>query len=545
MGEGVKVWKVGSSLIAHGATWDFKPGATRDDYAKQYEENPIHAERDFGANPPQSVQAALTDKQLVERNVNKERVSPIDDEGGFKEWFKGDPSAEYFMHVDMSKSRDDTGMGVCHYDLESDKYVVDLIHTIKKTTDWTLSFERIFHIIMTLQGLGFNYKKVTFDSWQSYSTIERLVNKGIPAALYSVDRGTEAYDTLIETLLTNSLDYYYQATFIKEMKELKLYKGNKYDHPPKGSKDTSDGVAGCIANCVKARIGLSVSSTLVENAVHETHVLNIEPHRTVEGSSYHILDTTGLALEPYERNRKRVVRVDAHRDMLIFVMGWNDKLNTQLFVDEFLIWEDYTNQATLQYFQHFVSELLRVVTLDSFSLNATVPIEVVNFLRGTGRRVSSPLSSRTAGYRGANRVARSTDVNDSLIRMMVSQLKKGNLSIPHSPPLLKDLKYMTDDNRRDRAYVCALAGWNDFASREISFGRTGQSMPRPQATTAVAINPAVSQMSKSVPMQRSGSSAIDRIRAKYNQGAPPPSRPSKPSKPGHKRLPSIKTIRRR
>ena len=196
----------------------------------------------------------------------------------------------------MSMSTDDTGMSICHYDLVNDKYVVDLIHTINKTKDWKLSFERIFHIVLTLkESLGFNFAKVTFDSWQSYSTIERLSNKGVPAGLYSVDRGTEAYDTLIETMLLNQLDYYYQARFIEEMKELKLYKGNKYDHPPGGSKDTSDGVAGCVANCVMARVGLSLTTHEVEQALHEDHTIPVVVHRTAEGGTYYSVDEEGLA----------------------------------------------------------------------------------------------------------------------------------------------------------------------------------------------------------------------------------------------------------
>ena len=109
----VKVWEYGSTLVAHGATWDFRPDQEKEDYADAYAKNPIHAERDYGANPPQSVQAALHDATLVERLFNKDRISPIDEDGGFHEWFKGDPTTEYFLHIDMSKERDDTGMGMC------------------------------------------------------------------------------------------------------------------------------------------------------------------------------------------------------------------------------------------------------------------------------------------------------------------------------------------------------------------------------------------------------------------------------------------------
>lgn len=539
--DGVQVWKYGQTLVAWGATWDFNPNRTRDDYADAFIKNAVHAERDFGANPPQSVQSALHDKTLIERMFNPDRKSPVDDEGGFHEWFVPDLRHEYFMHIDMSMATDSTGMGMCHYDLETDTIVVDLIHTIVKTVDWKLSFERIFHMIVALKKMGFKFAKVTFDSWQSFSTIERLVNADIPAGTYSVDRGTEAYDTLIETLLMGKLDYYFQQTFVTEMKELKLYKGNKYDHPPLGSKDTSDGVAGCVSQCMMARIGLSVSTGEVESAIHMVHPLAIDTFRTVEGGSYFVLNE--VIIEAHERARKRVVRIDAAGDYLIFVMGWNDKLNQQLFVDEYLIWEDYTNSTTQQYFETFVNSLLKLYSIETFSLNANVPIEIINFLRGTGRRISSPLANRSAG-RAANRVATTGVVSGPVIRMMISQLKKGNLSIPRTVPLIKDLKFMTDDNQRERKFVSALAGWTDFASREISFGRTGQSMPRSIAANAAPLNPSVRQAHNVKPSQASGAVDMDQVRAKFAHSLNKPNKPQPDNKPpGQKRLPRSRKLR--
>lgn len=541
----VRIWRYGRTLVAHGATWDFHPHKTRDSFADAYANNAIHAERDFGANPPQSIQTALHDVHLVERAYNKDRISPVGPDGEFLPWFRGDPRVEYFMHVDMSMATDNTGMSVVHYDLEKDEYVADLIHTIEKTKDWKLSFERIFHIIVSLHmQLGFRFAKVTFDSWQSFSTIERLINAGIPAALYSVDRGTEAYDTLIEQILLGKFNYYFQATFLQEMKELKLYKGSKYDHPPGGSKDTSDGVAGAVANCVSARIGLSLTASEVEAACHEERVFKVSEHKSAEGDTYFTLPDD-VRLDTYERTRKRLVRIDATDDYMLMVIGWNDKVNQRLYVDEFLIWEDYTNQTTLIYLQQFVTKLLNMASVEAFSLNVFVPIELVNFLRGTGRRVSSPLTSRNVTTRGANRVAKTGAISDPIIRMMVSQMKKGNLSVPRVEPLIKDLKFMTDENQTDRKFVSALAGWTDFISREMTYGQGAHAMPRPTTATSAPINPSLAKMSPAKMPSRSGSQDIDRIRMKYHQqmGAPVKSQ-TQPGDGIPKRLPRVRRVRR-
>lgn len=539
MSDKVEIYRVGGMLTAHGATWAFRPPGTeksrREDFADEYRKNPVHAERDYAANPPQSVQAALHDVSAVERLANKTRPSPVRDDGGFHDWFRGDPKHEYFMHIDMSKANDPTGMGLCHYDIEADKVVMDLIHTIKPLQDWELSFERIYHLVLTIkEQLGFNLVKVSFDSWQSFYMLERLINAGIQAELYSVDRGTEAYDTLIEVLLTNRLDYYVQAQFLQEFKDLKLYKGNKYDHPPGGSKDTSDGVAGCVAACVKARTGLSLTDAEVEKSVHLDHLLKPQLIRNSEtGASVYVLENQQLP--PYERSRRRVVRIDAVRDVLITVIGWHDKQNNQMFVEEFLVWEEFTSDS-LSALENFISQLISQVAVAAFSLNEIAPVELINFLKSTGRPVSSPLSSRTPGQKG-NHVARTAVLNASAIRLAISQIKQGNLTIPHQVQLVKDLKFTTVDNMMARPYLGALAGWTDFASREVNFGRSGQELPKVTLGTPAPLHGVTNQVAANVPNAvRPGSSEVDRIRARYNTDAKQ-SPVAAPKQTGNKALP--------
>lgn len=79
-----------------------------------------------------------------------------------------------------------------------------------------------------------------------------LEDKGYETDLLSVDRTTEAYDTLKELLHTNRLDYYHFETFEKEYECLELIKGKKVDHPSEGSKDVSDAVAGVCLNVINA-----------------------------------------------------------------------------------------------------------------------------------------------------------------------------------------------------------------------------------------------------------------------------------------------------
>jgi hypothetical protein len=55
-----------------------------------------------------------------------------------------------------------------------------------------------------------------------------------------------AYDTLKELILTGRLDYYEDLFLFDELSRLELIKGKTVDHPPRGSKDLADGVAGAV-----------------------------------------------------------------------------------------------------------------------------------------------------------------------------------------------------------------------------------------------------------------------------------------------------------
>jgi hypothetical protein len=521
MSDDVSVYRHGSTIVAHGATWAWNPRVTKQTYADKYAKDPVRADRDYGANPPKSVQAALSDVTIAARNANKTRPSPMDVDGSFHEWFKGLPGVEYYLHIDMSKANDPTGIGMCHYDNETGKVIVDLIHNVDPTDTWELSFGRVEQFILTLVNLDFTLTSVSFDSWQSYQMLERLTNKGLPAHLYSVDRGTEAYDTLIETILTKKLDYYPQARFLEEMEKLKLYKGKKYDHPPGGSKDTADGVAGAVSQCVKARVGLSVMGAEVDKAIHDEHVLVLERQSLLddnydESAVYWKLGQNET-FNATERNRVRIARVDVWNDTLLFVLGWNDSDHGRLYIDEFLEWEHFTNSDSLLYLQQFIIELMGIMRISAFSLNELIPLELVTFLGTTGTRVSSPLSSRVQGGK-ANTVARTIQVTPTAVRMAIQQLKKGNLSIPRVVNLVKDLKYTTEDNQMQRPYLKALAGWTDFASREMSFGRSGNTMPRPITGVSAPVNPLnTSRAQPAAATGRTGTGDIDRIRAQYSQ----------------------------
>jgi len=82
----------------------------------------------------------------------------------------------------------------------------------------------------------------------STESIQQLKKKKIEADVLSVDKDISPYEALKEAIYEGRLDYYYYKPFIEECQRLELVEGGKVNHPPKGSKDTSDAVAGVVFN---------------------------------------------------------------------------------------------------------------------------------------------------------------------------------------------------------------------------------------------------------------------------------------------------------
>jgi hypothetical protein len=546
------VFQRGNSLIVHAATWDINPAVTRETFADDFRKNPYRAERDYAANPPKSIQSALYDPDIVLRNVNTHRKNPVTDDESYESWFEGSAGFEYYMHIDLAKVKDSIGIAMCHLDSDTGMVVVDLIQNFDPRENWELSFEKVYQLVLTVKAKGFNFAKVTLDSWNSVYLIERLNNSGIPAEVYSVDRTSEAYDTLIEALVSGRLDYYKQDRFIDELSHLRLYKGNKYDHDSSHSKDVSDAVAGCVSQCVKARIGLSLKDAEVVNSVsEEPNVITLTENVFTTGGNY--FTVSSVAVVPHiERSRKRLGMVYGFDEQIVLGWGWHDKEKDLLKLEHYAVWQGFLTQESMKAFEDCVMAVSNTIPFGGFVLNDGVPIEIVTFLQQAGHKISSPLSQRVPGSLMTKTTIRPSAVNNSIVRMGLMNLKRGNLLIPNVPLLIKDLKFVTDDNLLNRPYVMAMALWADFAARESSFGRNAQGMPR--STGAMGLNMVAASLKAGQNQRNSsmgamadkmgGESDIRRIRERYNAsygGSLPTIR--KQNDPNIKTLPRITKLR--
>lgn len=117
-----------------------------------------------------------------------------------------------------------------------------------------INFERLRNILFRLRDNGLNIRFVTFDSFQSRDSIQILRGQGFLASLTSVDKTPLPYDVTKSALYENRVLIPKDDGLLNELLALEYdtQKG-RVDHPPNGSKDVADSLAGVVYGCTWAR----------------------------------------------------------------------------------------------------------------------------------------------------------------------------------------------------------------------------------------------------------------------------------------------------
>jgi hypothetical protein len=174
------------------------------------------------------------------------------------------PHAPRHVHIDPSLSGDATGFAMGHIsawrqvvrrDDEGGKYpetapeiTIDVVLKIVPPVGGEIVLGDVRKLVYQLSRHGYMITCVSIDSWNSVDAIQKLNQRGFNAILLSVDRTMGPYELLKTALYEDRLFYYDYPPLLQELRELQrdLAK-RKIDHPLRGSKDTSDAVAGVVA----------------------------------------------------------------------------------------------------------------------------------------------------------------------------------------------------------------------------------------------------------------------------------------------------------
>ena len=238
-------------VVAIAPTWYMSTKVKFDDFKKDLYSNPIARAR-YGSRPEMSGSKYIRNPQILKQRFVSDRHHPFNQEGQLEPWFQ--PTTRYprYVHIDTSYARDATGIAMTYYDEIANKVVVDFVLRIPVPTGDQLRIASNRQLVMDLQARGFDIIKVTADSFQSVETIQELNYAGIEAEVYSVDKNTQAYDTLVDLIYSSKIDCYPYIPLITELKDLVLV-NRKVDHPQSGSKDVADACAAAVFHAYENR----------------------------------------------------------------------------------------------------------------------------------------------------------------------------------------------------------------------------------------------------------------------------------------------------
>lgn len=454
----LEIYRAGNRVAIKGSTWVFK-GQDKSVYQNEFDDNPVKAERDFGANPPEASAGALPIPEIMDTYANWDRPDPVDlnlNRLGWVvppifDWFVGDSRFNYFLHFDLSKSGDQSGVGLVHYDHYQNIYVADLIMKIPVSKEWNLKFASLEVLIDLLKSRGFYLAKITFDGFQSLNIIQTLIAKGFNAALYSVDRTMEAYDTLISTIFQQRFDYYPQENFIYEMKTIQL-KGNKYDHPPKGSKDISDAVAGALSNCVKAATTILLNRENLSELFYTSSSLHDSFEFQPDGSVRIVNQVF------FRQGSSHSFYLDSYEDVVIAIHGYlENSVFTMDYLDIIPISDELVYTKILS--------LVHTFRPDFVGLGSNTSYHIVDRLRDARVRVISVDS--TLLNKAANRQIRVIQQNKrEIVENLISQIKQKQLKIVDRLTLFNQMSEVNYTNYGDKLLVVAVASWLHYMIQE-------------------------------------------------------------------------------
>jgi hypothetical protein len=137
------------------------------------------------------------------------------------------------------------------------KFTVELAVGIKPSVVREINIAEVRAWVLQLaRDYGLNIEGISFDGFDSRETIQVLRNSGMRAGTVSMDRDVTPYHTLRDALYEDRLDIQPDIDLLlTELRTIEYYKEkNKIDHPPNGTKDVSDCVAGAIASAMKSRV---------------------------------------------------------------------------------------------------------------------------------------------------------------------------------------------------------------------------------------------------------------------------------------------------
>jgi hypothetical protein len=168
------------------------------------------------------------------------------------------PELIRFAHLDLSLTGDATGVVVGHVanfvqvDRSGEPEVlprirVDFALQVRPPKGGEVRYDGIRALIYKLRELGMELRFVSADSYQSADTLQQLEQKRFVTWRRSIDNDPRPYEVLKAALYDGRVELPEHDVLHRELLSLERdLKTGKVDHPPRGSKDLADALAGVV-----------------------------------------------------------------------------------------------------------------------------------------------------------------------------------------------------------------------------------------------------------------------------------------------------------
>jgi hypothetical protein len=242
-------------------------------YRRDFDNNPEKALRDLAGIPPATGDPFISLVYKIEeaRDRYKARFqvsTPVDPRGQVARWFRANDALKRAAHIDMAFSGqgDALALAMGHVsgqveteDGEKKPYIImDMLFRVHAPAGQEIFLGDIRRLIYDLrEERKFRLNKVTMDGFQSTDTRQQLQRRRIFSEIVSVDKNLTPYYDLREAIYEDRIEFpeymvrlrredsHLTEVAVKELMEL-VDNGLKIDHPPDGSKDVADAMAGVV-----------------------------------------------------------------------------------------------------------------------------------------------------------------------------------------------------------------------------------------------------------------------------------------------------------
>lgn len=280
------------------ATWEVNPRVKgKEKFADDYRKDPLAAAAKYECKPSRATDAYFRNPQIFRQSVVREtqplsvtyevRTQKSSITGatteGWEPIFHFAPDlypiegARYALHGDLAIKGDRAGIAMSHIEkyeereeqiLDDDGAVVGestIVVPIVKN-DFVIAFSadssakpiaREIQIrwarllCFELLKRRFPVVRFTFDGFQSSDSMQVLTRHGIASERFSLDLKDDGWKTLKDVASENRLKMPFDQLLFLELESLSRV-GNKVDHPPGGSKDMADALAGSVVAALVA-----------------------------------------------------------------------------------------------------------------------------------------------------------------------------------------------------------------------------------------------------------------------------------------------------